>query len=374
MSEAAYLNHPEIPTGHADVSALDLNKHTIEWQATIDNHPFNHKLAIFLPFCTADKARQHLQHDVGAYYKVEAKLSDLLEPGFCDLQIQSPSRRFIFHSIDTQLDTDDVVVLDLNGNLTFSLLKSTYEELGLEGRKQSRGDVRRQKHIVQINLRDAKMKPGDKRYDRLLWCLQNNLDRPFKIVAALIDTETGNTEDIPWPKNIRAEKVPFQCEYTELSGVNIPSFEGLNQDGQVVDDWLHRVSLAMEWLGLAHVRAKRLRDSDRSEPYISVYKEPQPSVQNAQGTLVQWKGLIPPSFIKQVMINLRKMMLGHAVESWASLTVWGFRDSPFTWNDTQHYHFLNGENDYTFFLQPCENDTQKAVSYVAYGSHHSNYR
>lgn len=62
------------------------------------------------------------------------------------------------------------------------------------------------------------------------------------------------------------------------------------------------------------------------------------------------------------------MMASGVTSEWTSLTVWGYKDSPFTWNKMQHYRYFNGENDYTFLLLP---KTQSAYVYQLYGSHHT---
>ena len=58
---------------------------------------------------------------------------------------------------------------------------------------------------------------------------------------------------------------------------------------------------------------------------------------------------------------------------WVSLSTWGYRDSPFTWESQQHYYFTNGENDYTFILLSPTATTTKQVPTIAcqmYGSDH----
>ena len=58
---------------------------------------------------------------------------------------------------------------------------------------------------------------------------------------------------------------------------------------------------------------------------------------------------------------------------WVSLSTWGYRDSPFTWESQQHYYFTNGENDYTFILLSPTATTTKQVSTIGcqmYGSDH----
>lgn len=67
--------------------------------------------------------------------------------------------------------------------------------------------------------------------------------------------------------------------------------------------------------------------------------------------------------------EIRKMMASGVTSEWTSLSVWGYKNSPYTWETLQHYQYFNGENDYTFLLLPSS--SQKAYTYQLYGSHHT---
>jgi hypothetical protein len=59
-------------------------------------------------------------------------------------------------------------------------------------------------------------------------------------------------------------------------------------------------------------------------------------------------------------------MKNNSNSQWAAMSVWGYKDSPFTWQ-IPHYSYLNGENDYTFLLLPRNNT---CYTFQLYGSHH----
>lgn len=50
------------------------------------------------------------------------------------------------HSINTNINTDDVVVLSPSGTLCFSLLKQTFETFGIEAAGRSKADKKHDKH------------------------------------------------------------------------------------------------------------------------------------------------------------------------------------------------------------------------------------
>ena len=54
--------------------------------------------------------------------------------------------QLIMHSIDTNINTDDVVVLSPSGTLYFSLLKQTFETFGIEASARSKADKKHDKH------------------------------------------------------------------------------------------------------------------------------------------------------------------------------------------------------------------------------------
>jgi hypothetical protein len=63
-------------------------------------------------------------------------------------------------------------------------------------------------------------------------------------------------------------------------------------------------------------------------------------------------------------------MISGIIQDWASFSVWGYRDSPYTWGNRQHYYRLNGENDYTFLLFPPHVNQQSLISMQMFGSQH----
>ncbi|RIB15779.1 hypothetical protein C2G38_2092505, partial [Gigaspora rosea] len=76
-----------------------------------------------------------------------------------------------------------------------------------------------------------------------------------------------------------------------------------------------------------------IRLQDNVDPYITT---PTPHL-SGNGSLLCCTGFIPSSII----LFLFK-----------SIFVWGFKDSPISWNKQKHGHFVSGENNYSFLLWP----------------------
>ncbi|CDS07078.1 hypothetical protein LRAMOSA09601 [Lichtheimia ramosa] len=371
MSESSYLpNHNPTPA-YAALSYLGLHAHENEWQHSIMSHCFNHKLAAFLPFCTIEQAREHLKSTAGMYYHIELSLTSLLEHDFFTRFIQSQTHDLLLHSLGTDLDTDNVIVLDHQGNLILSLLKPTYQSFGITTH-QHRQDKLRGKYAVKVDLR--KLKTDGKAYQQLLRGLKNTFPDKIKMAAAYIDKVTGETCNVSWPKDVAATEYPMELTFEQFSNLNIPTFDKLptKLSENPGSEWQQGVQDALEWIGLAYIKANRIQvGKEHPDPFISIYRAPEPSIRSAQGVLVQCTGLVPAQFIRHIVVTIGKMMESKTIERWTAVSVWGYRDSPFTWDNLQHYYHVNGENDTTFLMLPPAIEKEiTMISFQMYGTDH----
>lgn len=214
----------------------------------------------------------------------------------------------MMHSVDANLNSDNVVVLNPNGKLYLSLLKNTYETFGMEGIKRTKADVKHDKHIIMIDFKSPHFRPGSNAFNRLKWCLENTLTTSFQMVVCATDTMTGTTMDIQWPSiTHKIVKLDMEPELETLTDIHIPTFNSIKHDiqGKPTEDWDTEAVEAIEWLGLAHIKASRIKTSNKSNPFISVYQTPDSLLQSQRGTLVKWKGFIPTSMIQNILTNLR---------------------------------------------------------------------
>ncbi|KAG2221623.1 hypothetical protein INT45_005197 [Circinella minor] len=354
MSQSAYLSNYEPTQSYGSLSYFDFEQHSKEWQQVISTHSFNHKLSVFLPFCDTEIVRNHL-NDVtaGNYYQGSLLLSSILDPNFLTNVIRS-------------------------GKLIFSLTKSTYESFGIVAEHgQNKQDRLRQKYIVIVDLHDRKLVPNSKKYDRLKSCIENTFTDPIKIIATFVDKVSGESKDIPWPSTVTTtmQKKSMDMKIDPLNYIHIPTLDELRIPLTTKPDttWQYNTLKSLEWVGLANIKANRITANDKPESFVSVYNPPT-SASTGSGVLIQWIGLIHPLFIHHIMISIKKILVTKKEDmKWVSLSTWGYRDSPFTWESQQHYYFTNGENDYTFILlSPTEITTKQVptISYQMYGSDH----
>ncbi|CEP17497.1 hypothetical protein [Parasitella parasitica] len=371
MSGKTYLPKDEPLKSHADINYLDLDQHQHIWKQVIDSHPFNQALAIFLPSYSINLATEYANQQLGSYYQIESSLDFLLEPNFFQKYVKSDQCQLIIHSTNTNLNTDDVVALSPTGQLYFSLIKETFETFGIEALHRSKADIKHGKHVAMMDLKSQKFQSDSKQFKRLKWCFENTMKKTFKLDICAIDSSvTGTTIDINFPSTIHSiYKKDMEAELETVTDINIPSFKNIDHViDQKPENWDDDAIQALEWLGLAHLKAQRIkRRKDKVDPFVSVYRPPLPLISNQHsGTLIKFKGLIHTACIHNMMIIVRKIMASNTAPQWASLTCWGYRNSPFTWNKTAHYEYLNSENDYTILLLP---NKKTAVSFFQSNLH-----
>ncbi|KAI8085193.1 ribonuclease P 40kDa subunit-domain-containing protein [Halteromyces radiatus] len=375
MSQKLYLPDSEKQPSYCDLSYFDYEQHQTTWKKTINCHPFNHKLSIFVPSCSLHTIQQQLHLPPSIYYQVRLPLRALLDPEFFSRYIKSSNERLLFHTVGTKLDSDTVIVLDFNGHLIMNMDKFTYETFGIVGRQQKEMDRKRFRYVVDIDLRHGKSPRKSKILDRLKWCFENTMTQEYDMVMTLVDEVTGDTKTIEqWPEGVIVKEHRMEMKLEEINQINIPQWTSLERtlDGKMDQQWQEDALGAMEWIGLVSMKANRSQTANSIvNPFISTYQAPQPVEKSGFGTVITWTGFIAPSFILNALTNLRKLMITRVVPKWVSFTVWGYRDSPFTWDNRQHYYNLNGENDYTFLLFPPHASQQTFISYKMYGSHHS---
>lgn len=123
-------------------------------------------------------------------------------------------------------------------------------------------------------------------------------------------TVTGTTIDIQWPSSITNSimKKEMQVELDTLTDINIPTLKHLQHDitQKLSENWDNEAMEAIEWLGLAHLKANRIKKTQKElNPFISVYQIPSSLLKSSTGTLVKWKGFIPTTLIQNVLTNVR---------------------------------------------------------------------
>ncbi|KAI9209832.1 ribonuclease P 40kDa subunit-domain-containing protein [Polychytrium aggregatum] len=325
----------------------------------ISGHYLNHKAQVIVPVPEGydqDSVRHAFEGFAPFFfYRARIGLSFFLQP-----EILKAIKRGSFRAmnLDAKIDASDVFALLPDGILVLSVEKDTYETLGLVGEHSrfSKGH----RFVIKIDLKSTKFKPGSKLYDRVEWCFTHTLTRTFTFVIAAVE-EDGAPMDIGFPDSAHAQKLEPKVEVELIENAEVPLW---TQAGSALESPDESANIKQslldlhEWLGLVACGQLRVLHVD---PFISVYRPPEP---NQRGSVMKltWTGMLVAENLFELSSIVRSFASKH--NSWASLLVWGFRDSPVSWKHAEHGHLDCGENDYVIAFA---NDM--AFTFQALGSH-----
>ncbi|KAF9939935.1 Ribonuclease P protein subunit p40 [Mortierella antarctica] len=300
----------------------------------IQNHPFNHKVQIFLPATLDPASLSSLTNALARdthYYHAHVPLSLFLTSAF----MQYIRNGLIALSVQGGIDTHDVVCIDGKGKMILSLTKDSYEQLGLTG-SPSKFHPNRQRYVVEIDLLAPAMIPGKPGFDRIKWCFDNTLTTVFPMVLASVDP-LGVSLPLEFPETARAKQMAFRIQCRTLNDIVVPDTTVIRTIGKNELRWRKDVSALYEWVGLAAMQ------SDRPPQKTD-------DVVKSSGCLLEISGLIPSPSILRIFDALRSLLDKTSGPEWSNMTVWGFQDSPISWIGREHGHLTSGENMYSFFL------------------------
>ncbi|GBG77691.1 hypothetical protein CBR_g24137 [Chara braunii] len=120
------------------------------------------------------------------------------------------------------------------------------------------------------------------------------------------------------------------------------------------------LSAVHEWVGAIScgaaggiIRAST-SDGDEYVNAVSSYKWPIPhrgQATRGDGNTTRWTGMFTPAQVAAFLERARSFVRSGRAP-WCAFSVWGFADSPVSWDGAEHGYLLGGENDYTFLLFP----------------------
>lgn len=313
-------------------------------------------MEITVPDCLLENVTQCFQNispSQDSYCLIDLPVHVFTEVEFIKTFLQNG--QFIALSWETHIDAGNCAAVLPAGVLILSLDKDMYEQLGLTGKPS----VFQKKHRfnIEINLASSNFVPGKKIYDRVRWCLKDNLPLKFKFLmswtnegqvstsklhsffSSFCGQMLPNTEDMKKVQNHqKAPKISFdKSSFTE---------DSTSTENDVCD-----CMSFFEWLGCVTCGVDCSAAS--SDSYISTLTCPEPSCNMKQLITCRWTGMITSKSILTIIQTVRNL-LKTAELPWVSVTVWGFTDCPVTWKQKEHGHFVSGENLYTFVVFPSD--------------------
>ncbi|XP_044075576.1 ribonuclease P protein subunit p40 isoform X2 [Siniperca chuatsi] len=300
---------------------------------------FNYKVSVLLPECSS--APSHLDaafNSFSSFYLIrELPIHELLEKHFLETAVYQGSVYGV--SYGTRIDEDNCVALMPNGQLSLSLDKDSFELLGVEG-KPSRFNHRTNCRFVSIDLTDSSMAPGGRGYQRLVTGLTSRLR--LKADFLLSHHPGGGASLQPLLSRYDWSEHRPEVSSRTLTDLSCPAL--LTSDLQSRDP--HGF---LEWLGAvdAHVGCE-----NSSSSFLSSLVCPEPKTTASRALSVSVCGLLLPQDVHRLIQQIRRYLEQPRLESWASLTVHGFVDSPVSWGGSEHGVLRGGENFYSLLMLP----------------------
>ncbi|XP_075933571.1 ribonuclease P protein subunit p40 isoform X2 [Anarhichas minor] len=236
-------------------------------------------------------------------------------------------------SYRTRIDEDNCVALMPNGHLSLSLDKDSFELLGVEG-KLSKFN---QRTNSRYDLTDSSLAPGGRGYQRLVTGLRSRLQLKTDF---LLSHHPGGGASL--------QALLSRCDWSEhrpevrshaLTDLFCPL---LTSDLQSCDP--HHL---LEWLGAVDADVSC---ENSSSSFLSSLVCPEPKTTMSRALSVSVCGLLSPQDVHRLIQQIRCYLDQPRLESWASLTVHGFVDSPVSWGGDEHGVLRGGENFYSLLM------------------------
>ncbi|XP_068196096.1 ribonuclease P protein subunit p40 [Antennarius striatus] len=299
----------------------------------VEKHHFNYKVSLLLPECSCTPP--HLDavlNSFSSFYLIrDLPVHELLDKHFLEAAVHHGSVYGV--SYRTRIDEDNCVALMPNGRLFLSLDKDSYEVLGVEGKPSKFNHRNTRRYVVSVDLTDRGSAPGGRFHQRLVTGLRSRVQLK---VDFLLSHHPGGGASLQTllSRHKWAEHRPEVSRHT-LSDLCCPAPRSCDPHG------------LLEWLGAvdADISCENAPDS-----FLSSLVCPEPNRRVGRAQSVSVCGLLLPQDVQRLVQQLRSYLEQPPPESWVSLTVHGFADSPVSWGSSEHGFLRGGENFYTLLM------------------------
>ncbi|KAJ5075650.1 ribonuclease p protein subunit p40 [Anaeramoeba ignava] len=316
----------------------------------IQKHPFFFEFQLFTP--KKIEFEKILEFSSYFYYRVKVNMSFFISTFFIENYVMGNSGEISAFSLNP-LDRGDSFC-----QLRLMLCKSTYEKLGLTGKilkfpnYQQKGN---ESFIVEINLTDVKFRPGNKFYERVLWCFK---DRTEDFDCLLIFIEGSKTMPIEFPQEYKPEKKILHFEQNTFQNIQIPNLtEDLFSNLLSNDPEISKQTLLefYEWIGflsnnaLNPLQKEEEEEEKKKEKQINfpeIYSNLTENIEFTSNNIYSYK--LKGFLIPQILFLIIQQMI--QFEDFFIINSFGFRDSLISWQNNYHKFNINGENDSTFIF------------------------
>ncbi|XP_026475379.1 ribonuclease P protein subunit p40-like [Ctenocephalides felis] len=179
--------------------------------------------------------------------------------------------------------------------------------------------------VVHIDLKSDLLTPGKKYYDRVKWCLSNNL-QPMSVIWLGFQMKN---QFVHHPLTNYSVQVPI---------LDISSNVKYCTNAEL-----------LEWIGIHSIGASL--DMENYD-YLSSYQIPEQNTTFGQVLYLKATGFYSASQVLEIFDAIRSYSSSRPHLPWISLHVQGFHDSPVSWGLKEHQFYTSGDNSYTIVIKP----------------------
>ncbi|XP_018534628.1 ribonuclease P protein subunit p40 [Lates calcarifer] len=304
----------------------------------VEQQHFNYKVSVLLPECGPTPSHlDSVLNSFSSFYLIrQLPIYELLDKHFLETAVYQGSVYGL--SYRTRVDEENCVALMPNGRLCLSLDKDSFQVLGVEGKPSRFNHRANSRYVVSVDLTDSSMAPGGRGYLRLLTGLRSRLHLKTDFVLSHHPGGGASLQSL-LSRHDWSEHRP-EISHHALTNLSCPALP--TSDLQSCDP--HSF---LEWLGAMDADVSC---ENSSSSFLSSLVCPEPKTTLSRALSVSVCGLLLPQDIHRLIQELRCYLEQPRLESWASLTVHGFVDSPVSWGGGEHGVLRGGENLYTLLM------------------------
>ncbi|XP_040001919.1 ribonuclease P protein subunit p40 [Xiphias gladius] len=299
---------------------------------------FNYKVSVLLPECSSPPSHlDSVLNSFSSFYLIrKLPIHELLDKDFLETAVYQGGVYGL--SYGTRVDEDNCVALMPNGRLCLSLDKDSFQVLGVEGKPSRFNHRTNSRYVVSVDLTDSSMAPGGRGHLRLLTGLKSRLC--LKTDFLLSHHPGGRASLQPLLSGQDWSEHRPEISSRALTHLSCPTL--LTSDLQSCDP--HSL---LEWLGAVDADVSC---ENSSSSFLSSLVCPEPKTTLSGALSISVSGLLLPQDIHRIIQEIRSYLEQPRLESWVSLTVHGFVDSPVSWGGSEHGFLRGGENFYTLLM------------------------
>ncbi|RMZ68894.1 Ribonuclease P Rpp40 [Pyrenophora seminiperda CCB06] len=300
-----YFSHSVLPS-YIDPQNVSTKKKPF---STFNKQIYSHSLDMILPEEMYELIKDRLEQKDGParaqYARVNMKLEEIIESDFLNGYIKQGNIMMLSEGRPLLDDRFELY----EGTLRMELSRPTYERCGLQGTPIEDGGRkhRKQRWIVQYDLRANSMKPGKGGFSRLEWACKNVLDK--SLTWLFYNFNPSSAESLAEGKELLSKHQPWIHEITpnatRMDDVLMPRISVSDITSLYAED--DALGL-LEYIHMISLKSPRIEERDDVDSHLSRYEVPNfdKGVSSRNIVAVHWKGLISPAFVRDLFLMVWK--------------------------------------------------------------------